>query len=83
MKVKEELFINFFFIFSQWYSQGPHITVYLVPDNRKVFLYTSTHEGETTTIPCQETLNTSDTMILLHTSLEQRPQESHIFGSHE
>lgn len=74
MEVKEELFMEFF-IFSQWYSQGPHITVYLVPDNQKVFLYTSTNKGETTTLPRQETLNTSDTMILLHISEEQRPQE--------
>jgi hypothetical protein len=72
-----------FFIFSQWYSQGPHITVYLVPDNRKLFLYTSSHESETTTLPCQEKLNTSDAMILLHISEEQRPQASCILRNHE
>jgi len=82
MKVKEELLMEFF-IFSQWYSQGPHITVYLLPDNQKVFLYISTHEGETTTLPCQGTFKTSDTIILFHISEEQKPQESCILGNHE
>jgi hypothetical protein len=50
---------------------------------KEVILYTSTNEGETTTLQCHKMLDTSDAMILFHISEEQRPQESCILGNHK
>jgi hypothetical protein len=55
----------------------------LVPENQEVFFYTSTHEGETPTLHCHETLALYDAMILFHISAKQRPQESRILGNYE